>query len=188
MIHSDDAVIRRHRNLCGIVVRVPTYVVMARGLWRHRLGPVAAGLAVEGSLWTVMPEVDVAPGPIEDAIQVELRWLNASTSGAKWASYAALAGFSVLVPVGLWRRAPRVLGLAAALLLVFNALMRHVARAAPADEGSVTSGSARRRVPTMPSISGIRDSSPSSPCPSSRSTTSSPRRTVPASPSQASLS
>lgn len=133
MIHSDDTVVRRHRNPFGIVARVPTYVLMAWGLWRHRPGPVATGLAIESLLWTVMPEVEVAPGPIEDAIQAELRWLNASTSGAKWASYAALASSSVLLPVGLWRHAPRVLGLAAALLLIFNALMRHVARAAPAD-------------------------------------------------------
>ena len=127
MISRDATAIKRHRNPLGILARIVVYPVMGWGVWRHRLELVAAGLACEASLWTVMPPVEKTFGFLEQAIETELEWLNAPAGPQKTLSFVLLAAFPTLVVTGLWTRSRRVLAGSAGVISAFGLLMRRVA-------------------------------------------------------------
>ncbi len=126
LISRDALLIKRHRNPLGIFSRVFIYPLIGVGAWRHRLDLVAAGVALEALLWTVVPPVDETFGFVEDAIQTELGWLNAPPGPQKSFSFAVLACFPIVLFAGLWRRSWRLLAASVALTVVFYVLMRRV--------------------------------------------------------------
>ncbi len=127
MISHDAIPIKRHRNPLGIFSRVFIYPLIGVGAWRHRLGLVAAGLALEALLWTVVPPVDETFGFIDDAIETELDWLNAPVGVQKYLTFILLALFPVVLFTGLWRHSRRLLVASAGIIVVFYFLMRRVA-------------------------------------------------------------
>ena len=127
MISRDALPLKRHRNPLGIFSRVLIYPLMGFGAWRHRLELVAAGAAFEVLLRRVVPPVEETFGFIEEAIEMELDWLNAPPGAQKSLSLAVLALFPIGVFAGLWRRSWCLLAAAAGLIAVFYVLMRRVA-------------------------------------------------------------
>lgn len=126
-ISRDAKPIKRHRNPLGIFSRVLIYPLIGFGAWRHRLELVVAGAALEMLLWTAVPPVEETFGFVEDAIEMELEWLNAPPGLQKFLSLALLALFPILLFGGLWRRSRRLLAASAGLIVVFYFLMRRVA-------------------------------------------------------------
>lgn len=126
-IPRDALPIKRHRNPLGIISRVFIYPLIGVGAWRHRLELVVAGAALEALLWTAVPPVEETFGFVEDAIETELGWLNASPGAQKSLSFVPLALFPIVLFAGLWRRPLRLLAASAVLIGAFYFLMRRVA-------------------------------------------------------------
>lgn len=126
MVSRDADIVRRHRNPLGIYSRALVYPLMGVGVWRHRLGVVVAGAVFEGLLWTAMPPVEKTHQAVEDAIEMELRWLNAPAGPQKNVSFALLALFPLVLLTGLWRHSTRVIATAVGILAAFHALMRRI--------------------------------------------------------------
>ena len=127
MISRDAELIKRHRNPLGIFSRVFIYPLIGVGAWRHRPELLVAGLTFEALLWTAVPPVEKTFGFVEDAIEMELDWLNAPPGAQKSLSFALLALFPIVLFAGLWRHSRRLLATSAGIIVVFYFLMRRVA-------------------------------------------------------------
>ncbi len=125
-VSGDAKAIKRHRNPLGIFSRAFIYPLIGFGAWRHRLELVVAGAALEALLWTAVPPVEETFGFVEDAIEMELEWLNAPRL-QKSLSLALLALFPIVLFAGLWRRSRRLLATSTGLIVVFYFLMPRVA-------------------------------------------------------------
>lgn len=126
-IKGDSGLVKRHRNPVGIFSRALIYPLAGVAVWQHRRGLLASAVLSEAVLWCAVPPVEETFGFIEDAIEVELGWLNAPSGREKRASLAVLALFPPTVFAGLWRHSPRLLASGATLILCFYMLMRHLA-------------------------------------------------------------
>ncbi len=111
----------------GIFSRVFIYPLIGVGAWRHRLELLVAGVTFEALLWTAVPPVEKTFGFVEDAIEMELDWLNAPPGVQKSLSFALLALFPIILFAGLWKHSRRLLAASAGLIVVFYFLMRRVA-------------------------------------------------------------
>ena len=127
LISRDAKLIKRHRNPLGIFSRVLIYPLIGVGAWRHRLELVVAGVTFEALLWTAAPPVEETFGFVEDAIETEVNWLNAPPGSQKSLSLALLSLFPIVLFVGLWRRARRLLAASVGLIVIFYILMGRVA-------------------------------------------------------------
>jgi hypothetical protein len=119
--------IKCHRNPLRIFSRAFIYPLIGFGAWRHRLELVVAGAALEVLLWAALLPVEEMFGFVEDAIETELDWLNASPRPQKYLSFPLLALFPTVVFAGLWRRSWRLLAASTGHIIAFYFLMHHVA-------------------------------------------------------------
>ena len=131
VIEPNSPIIRRHKNPLGIFLRPAIYPMMALGLWQHNWTLFFAGLILEALNWTIVPPVDSSFRVVEQAIDQELAWLNASQSAQKRISFMLLGLFPTSFALGCWYHNLAIMGGSILFILSFFLLMRKIAETHP---------------------------------------------------------
>jgi hypothetical protein len=127
MLTHESKLVRRHKNPVGIFVRAILYPLITVGLWSHEWPLILLAISLEILNWLAMPPVRSTFGFIEQAIDLELRWLHAPSSVRKTLSIITLCLFPTLLASGAWLHDLTLLGGSILVILSFYALMRGIA-------------------------------------------------------------
>jgi len=121
-------IIERHKNPWGIFLRIPIYLFIFWAIWNHLISLLIIAFGFEICLWLLIPPVTETLSFIEKIIQIEILWAKARLDVLKILSVTIFIFAVLAIITGLWthNRLSIVGGLIG--LIVFNLLMKGVAK------------------------------------------------------------
>ena len=120
----------RHRNPLGIFLRIPLYLFLFWALWFHQKHMIGLVLLIDLLLWFFIPPVAPRSRFVDEIIAIEIAWFQSNFSWMKLLSFLILLTGLVAIGLGLWVHTMLLIGMGFLNLIVFNILMRAIARSA----------------------------------------------------------